>query len=330
VEAAGGIAVLLPPQGEDAAGVVERLDGLIISGGSDVEPTRYGADHHPADAAPRPERDAWELGLLDRAAPRHPGARHLPRAAGDGRARGGTLSSTCPTSSATTSTPRVATPSAGCRWPPPSARPCASLVGPELQVSCHHHQSVSSHPGLVATAHAADGTVEALEDPERPFWLGSSGTPSTGTTTACSAASPERRSATERSSRPSTATRPGPSTHGAGGDRPCRRCAPVRGPLVRVSKRTVTRPSPEPQTQPARARRARRPRRGASPVGAARAPPGDGTAVPARRAPPRVGGPRREQVLLQHVGEPGDADAQQPHAVGDVHARPAAPPPPRR
>src|SRR3712207_8251144 len=38
--------------------------------------------------------------------------------------------------------------------------------------SCHHHQAVVAHPGLVATAHATDGTVEALEDPERPFWVG--------------------------------------------------------------------------------------------------------------------------------------------------------------
>jgi putative glutamine amidotransferase len=45
------------------------------------------------------------------------------------------------------------------------------LVGNHLQVSCHHHQSVASHPGFVATARAADGTVEAIEDPERPFCL---------------------------------------------------------------------------------------------------------------------------------------------------------------
>jgi putative glutamine amidotransferase len=61
VEAAGGIAVLLPPQAEDGAGVVERLDGLIISGGSDVEPVRYGADSDPRTQAPRPDRPAPDM-----------------------------------------------------------------------------------------------------------------------------------------------------------------------------------------------------------------------------------------------------------------------------
>ena len=173
VEAAGGIAVLLPPQAEDAAGVVERLDGLIISGGSDVEPTRYGADQHPQTQPPRPERDAWELALLDRAAALgtpvlgicrglqvmavHAGGtleQHLPDVVGhDEHSPGGDAFGWVPVATAHRSTVRA-------------------LVGPELQVSCHHHQAVSSHPGLVATAHAADGTVEALEDPERPFWLG--------------------------------------------------------------------------------------------------------------------------------------------------------------
>ena len=41
-----------------------------------------------------------------------------------------------------------------------------------MQVNCHHHQAVTEHPGLVPTAYAPDGTIEALEDPDRPFWLG--------------------------------------------------------------------------------------------------------------------------------------------------------------
>ena len=68
VEAAGGIAVLLPPQGEEAAEVVRRLDGLVITGGSDVDPARYGHAAHPRTQQARPDRDAWELALLDRAA----------------------------------------------------------------------------------------------------------------------------------------------------------------------------------------------------------------------------------------------------------------------
>jgi putative glutamine amidotransferase len=45
------------------------------------------------------------------------------------------------------------------------------LIGEESQVNCAHHQAVLRHPGFEATAHAADGTIEAIEDPERPFWL---------------------------------------------------------------------------------------------------------------------------------------------------------------
>src|SRR5688572_2311319 len=70
VEASGGIPVLLPPVGQAGAAdvVVARLDGLVISGGADVDPGRYGASPHPRTAAWRPDRDAWESALLDAAA----------------------------------------------------------------------------------------------------------------------------------------------------------------------------------------------------------------------------------------------------------------------
>ena len=55
-----------------------------------------------------------------------------------------------------------------------------TFVGDRVQVSCHHHQSVVTHPGFEATARAADGTIEAIEDPERPFWLGVQWHPESG------------------------------------------------------------------------------------------------------------------------------------------------------
>lgn len=173
VEAAGGIAVLMPPQGEAAAAVVDRLDGLIITGGSDVEPTRYGSPAHPQTQRPHPERDAWELALLDRARSRnvpvlgicrgmqvmavHAGGtleQHLPDVVGhDEHSPGGDSFGWVSVTTAVDSLVQA-------------------LVGPEMQVNCHHHQAVASHPGLVATGHAADGTLESVEDPSRPFWLG--------------------------------------------------------------------------------------------------------------------------------------------------------------
>jgi putative glutamine amidotransferase len=70
VEKAGGIAVLLPPQAvSDAIAdrLLDSLDGLILTGGKDIEPARYGQDAHPETDEPRPDRDAWEDTLLRRA-----------------------------------------------------------------------------------------------------------------------------------------------------------------------------------------------------------------------------------------------------------------------
>ena len=106
VEAAGGAPVLLPPQRAGAAAaLIARLDGLVISGGSDVDPARYGAEPHPRTVGWRSDRDAWELALLDAA-----NAAGLP-VLGVCRGMqllavsvGGALSSTCRTWSGTTST----------------------------------------------------------------------------------------------------------------------------------------------------------------------------------------------------------------------------------
>src|SRR3954466_15050667 len=69
VEATGGVPVLLPPveQVGAADAVVARLGGLVIRGGADVDPARYGAQPHPRTAGWRPDRDAWESALLDAA-----------------------------------------------------------------------------------------------------------------------------------------------------------------------------------------------------------------------------------------------------------------------
>ncbi|TCK45447.1 putative glutamine amidotransferase [Leucobacter luti] len=67
---AGGIAVVLPPQPVDAeiaAGIIAALDGIILSGGADIDPARYGQEPHERTAPPRADRDAFESALLEAA-----------------------------------------------------------------------------------------------------------------------------------------------------------------------------------------------------------------------------------------------------------------------
>jgi putative glutamine amidotransferase len=70
VQAAGGMALLLPP--DDAAAerpdeMLDLVDGLILAGGSDVDPASYGARPHPETRGSWPERDRFELALTHRA-----------------------------------------------------------------------------------------------------------------------------------------------------------------------------------------------------------------------------------------------------------------------
>ena len=76
INRAGGIAVLLPPQPVDsgiASRVLDGLDGLIITGGKDVDPAQYGQEPHATTDDPRRDRDAWEdaliTGAIDRQLP---------------------------------------------------------------------------------------------------------------------------------------------------------------------------------------------------------------------------------------------------------------------
>jgi putative glutamine amidotransferase len=67
VTEAGGLPVYLPLHTEPAE-YAGRLDGLLLTGGTDVDPARYGDRPDPALLTPEPERDRLELGLLDLAA----------------------------------------------------------------------------------------------------------------------------------------------------------------------------------------------------------------------------------------------------------------------
>ncbi|MGV9822144.1 gamma-glutamyl-gamma-aminobutyrate hydrolase family protein [Nocardia xishanensis] len=175
VDRAGGIPVLLPPTGVARPELVERLDGLVLTGGADVDPARYGA--RLGDAAlgyTRLDRDESEFGLfgLARAAcvPILAVCRglqlvnvalggtliqHLPDVVGHEEHSGG---------SGSFGITKVLT--------EPDTQ-VAALAGPELRVHCHHHQAIDAlAPGLVVSARSRDGSIEAAEFPGGPFLIG--------------------------------------------------------------------------------------------------------------------------------------------------------------
>lgn len=176
VTASGGIAMLLPPQAEEAAdAAISRLDGLILTGGADVQPELYGAERHPTTDPARVDRDAWELALF-RAAER----RRMPVLAICrglqlvNVARGGSLQQHLPESLGTEryrlgggifteNDVEVA-----------SGTALAEVLGDgEFRVHSYHHQGIDRlGDGLVVSARTDDGLVQACEDTSDGYLLG--------------------------------------------------------------------------------------------------------------------------------------------------------------
>ena len=63
IRKAGGIPVLLT-EGDDVVTLLDRLDGIIIAGGRDIDPARYGEVLHEKTTNLRPEQDSWEASLI--------------------------------------------------------------------------------------------------------------------------------------------------------------------------------------------------------------------------------------------------------------------------
>jgi len=173
---AGGVPVLLPPATDDpdaAVSVVERLDGLVVSGGADVDPAQYGEQPHDRTGTVRPDRDAWELSLLTSAA-----AANLPTL---GVCRGMQVMAVAAGGTLDQHTPDLVghdehNPQPGVfgdtEVTMSDESALHSILGPSVTVRCHHHQSVHSHPGYVAAAWATDGSLEAMEADGSRFCLG--------------------------------------------------------------------------------------------------------------------------------------------------------------
>ena len=171
VERAGGRAVLVPPDDDGIEEILDALDGLVFSGGNDLEPQEYGADAHPATCGTNPERDRGELALLQAALERDLPVLAICRGFQVlNVARGGDIVQHLPeivgheehrevVGEFSEHTVRV----------DPSSR----IGRVDTAVKSHHHQAVGRvGDGLREVAWAEDGTVEGLEDPDKPFVVG--------------------------------------------------------------------------------------------------------------------------------------------------------------
>lgn len=173
VAAAGGLPVVLPPSTGLDPQVLELLDGLVLAGGADLNPERYGQAPHAETAGWRDDRDAGELALVDGALERdlpllgicrglqimtvHAGGRleqHLPDVVGHEGHR---------------PEPGVfgihdVTLASGSR--------VHAVLGDQVSVKSYHHQGVGDAGSLHVTGHAPDGSIEVVEVPGKRFALG--------------------------------------------------------------------------------------------------------------------------------------------------------------
>ncbi len=172
--AAGGRPVLLPPMTEGVGETLAIADGLVFSGGPDIDPKNYGATIAGATSEVRPERDAAELGLLRAAL-----AQDIP-VLGICRgmqllnvARGGTLVQHLPDV-----VHHVGHRTEPGRFDIHAARirrgtRTAEILGERVSVCSAHHQGIATvGDGLIATAWADDESIEAIEDPRKEFVVG--------------------------------------------------------------------------------------------------------------------------------------------------------------
>jgi len=174
IERAGGRPFLVPPSEDGVEETLGALDGLVFSGGSDLDPELYDQEPHDETFGVVPERDRAELALLEAAL-----AREIPVLAvcrGSqvlNVARGGDLVQHLPDvvgdekhkHTPGTFADHDVTLEPGTRL--------AELLGDRAPVKSHHHQGFGRvGSGLRVAAHAEDGTIEAVEDPSHRFAFG--------------------------------------------------------------------------------------------------------------------------------------------------------------
>jgi putative glutamine amidotransferase len=175
VEAAGGRPLLVPPSVEGIEETLDGLDGLVFSGGSDLDPDLYGQEAHGETLGIVRQRDDAELALLKGALERDMPVLAICRGSQVlNVARGGDLVQHLPD----------VVGHENHKHDPPGAfadhdvelvegTRVQGLLGDRAPVKSHHHQGLGRlGEGLRESARAEDGTIEAVEDPSRRFTVG--------------------------------------------------------------------------------------------------------------------------------------------------------------
>jgi putative glutamine amidotransferase len=175
IEEAGGRPLLVPPSDKGIEETLDSLDGIVFSGGSDLDPAHYGEEAHPETSGIHEERDRAELELMKAALDRDMPVLGICRGIQVlNVARGGNLIQHLP----------EIVGHEGHKHDPPGAfidhdvkidrdTTLAKILGDRHPVKSHHHQGLDAvGEGLRVSAHAEDGSIEGVEDPERRFAVG--------------------------------------------------------------------------------------------------------------------------------------------------------------
>lgn len=182
IQHVGGTPVIIPPvivDDDDWATLFARLDGLLLSGGGDVDPAYYGEEHEPWMGQVDVERDISELGLVRTWLK---GKRPLMAICRGHQvlnvAMGGTLFQDI-AAHIPNALDHAYAPARPMELPvhtvtlDPGSNIAGILGSTSLEVNSAHHQAVKKAADRIAVVgHASDGVVEAIELPEYPFCIG--------------------------------------------------------------------------------------------------------------------------------------------------------------
>lgn len=175
LESHGAAVVVLPPQPrEQTVAILRRLDGLVLPGGADLDPSHFGEQPHPKLGEVDPVRDEHELFVARWAAENGLATLGVCRGAQVGAvALGGSLYQDL-ASAGFTQIAHEQTSRAPALWHEVELsedRWLAGLFGRRFRTNSYHHQAVRDPGPLKVLATAADGVIEAAYLPGHPFYL---------------------------------------------------------------------------------------------------------------------------------------------------------------